>query len=88
MFTALDPSLQWGWSEILTNKITYLLEILAWQNSTPDTKGKMAAHKRRQPKPFVPDFMKPKTEPSEISKEADTMTVDDVKSWLSVERGV
>jgi hypothetical protein len=88
VYTALDPSAQWGWSEIFANKTNYLLELLVWQNGTPSTKGKLAAHKRKQPKPFMPDFMKPK-QSSEISKEADdTMTVDDVKSWLSVPRGV
>jgi len=88
VFTALNPSAQWGWSEIFANKTNYLLELLLWQNATPGTKGKLAAHKRKQPKPFIPDFMKPKNQPSEISKEADTMTVDDVKSWLKVKRGV
>jgi len=84
----VNPVAQWGWSEIFANKTNYLLELLVWQNATPNTKGKMAAHKRKQPKPFMPDFMKAIQPPAAINEGADTMTVDDVKSWLSVTRGV
>jgi len=79
---------QWGWSEIFANKTNYLLELLVWQNATPSNKGARARHKRKQPKPFMPEFMKPKQPQAEINEGADTMTIDDVKSWLSVPRGV
>jgi len=65
-----------------------LLEVLIWQNGTPHNKGALARHKRNKPKPFIPEFMKQPQKPSEISKEAETMTIDDVKSWLSNPRGV
>jgi hypothetical protein len=88
VFTALNPSAQWGWDQIFANKTNYLLELLVWQNATPSSKGKLAAHKRRQPKLFIPDFMKPQREPKKKNKDTATMTVDDVKSWLSAPRGV
>lgn len=87
-FTAVNPAAQWGWSEVMANKTNYLLEVLIWQNSTPHKKAAIDRHKRNKPKPFVPEFMKPPKQPSEITKEAETMTVDDIKSWLSVPRGV
>jgi hypothetical protein len=59
-----------------------------WQNATPSTKGKLAAHKRRQPKLFIPDFMKPPKKPENVTKDTNTMTIDDVKSWLNTPRGV
>ena len=68
----------------MLNKIAYLLELVLWQNSS--TKNK-AQHKRNKPKPFVPDFMKQRVPPSEINKDSAPMTVDDIKSWLSVPRG-
>lgn len=87
-FCALEPANQWGFSEVFANKTNYLLELLLWQNSTPNKKGKMAEHKRKKPKPFVPDFMKGKQEPSAINKGIEVQTVDDIKSWLAVPRGV
>ncbi len=87
-YAAVNPAAQWGWGEVLANKTNYLLEILIWQNGTPQNKGALARHKRNKPKPFVPEFMKIPVQPAEINKEAETMTVDDVKSWLSVPRGI
>ena len=88
-YAALNPAAQWGWVESLTNKTNYLLELIAWQNSTPSTKAKKAAHDRQKPKPYVPDFMKVDKEPEgAINKDVEQMPVDDVKSWLAVPRGV
>lgn len=86
VFTSINPSAQWGWSEVFANKTNHLLELLLWQNAY-DPKKK-SQHKANRPKPFIPEFMKPEQPPSEISKEAETMTVDDVKSWLATPRGV
>lgn len=87
-YAAVNPAAQWGWAEVLANKTNYLLEVLIWQNGTPQKKGALERHKRNKPKPFIPEFMKSPTPAAEINKEAETMTVDDVKSWLSVPRGV
>lgn len=83
-FSKIQPANQWGWSEVLANKTNYLLELLLWQNSA--TKNK-AQHKRNKPKPFMPDFLKAIQPPGEINKDAEAMTTDDVKSWLSAPRG-
>lgn len=87
VYTALDPSAQWGWLEMLTNKSNYLLELKLWQD-TPVKKGQVAAHNAKKPKPFVPDFMKVVQPESEINKGSEKMSVDDIKSWLAVPRGV
>lgn len=90
LFAALNPAAQWGWLENFANKTNYLLELLAWQNATPNTKAKRAAHDQKKPKPYVPEFMKAAlTEPEgAINKDSAKMSVDDIKSWLSVPRGV
>lgn len=69
------------------NKVTYLLELKLWQD-TPVTKGQKAAHNRRKPKPFVPDFLRTQQPESEINKETEKRTVDDIKSILALPRGV
>lgn len=90
LFAAINPAAQWGWLESFANKTNYLLELLAWQNATPNTKAKRAAHDQKKPKPFVPEFMKKELPEPEgaINKDTEKMSVDDVKSWLSVPRGV
>jgi len=87
-YAAVNPASQWGWDEVLANKTNYLLEVLIWQNGTPHKKGALERHKRNKPKPFIPEFMKSPAPPAEINKEAETMTVDDIKSWLSNPRGI
>jgi hypothetical protein len=88
LFAALNPASQWGWIESLANKTNYLLELIAWQNATPSTKAKKAAHEQKKPKPYVPDFMKKDIEPQgAINEGIEQMSVDDVKSWLAVPRG-
>lgn len=88
MFAAINPAAQWGWLESFANKTNFLLELIAWQNATPNTKAKRAMHDQKKPKPFVPEFMKQALPQSEINKGNDAMPIDDVKSWLSVPRGV
>lgn len=88
LFAAINPAAQWGWLESFANKTNYLLELLAWQNATPNTKAKRAAHDQKKPKPFVPEFMKQTAPQSEINKGNDAMPIDDIKSWLAVPRGV
>lgn len=88
VFAAINPAAQWGWSEMFLNKVTYLLELKLWQD-TPVKKSERAAHNRKKPKPFVPDFMQRPLDPeNEINKGVEQMSVDDVKSWLAVPRGV
>lgn len=86
-FRTIQPANQWGWDEVFANKTNYLLELMLWQN-TQVKKGKQAEHKRMKPKPFVPDFMKQHQEATGINKGIEVQTVDDVKSWLAVPRGV
>lgn len=81
-FTVLAPAVQWGWGEILTNKMVYLLEILVWQKSK-DAQKKMPRHK---PKPFVPTFMPQVSEPGEIGNGAEAHTTDDIRDILSKPR--
>lgn len=42
----------------------------------------------KKPKPFVPDFMKAAVKPSPLNADVPVQTVDDIKSWLAVPRGV
>ncbi len=84
----MSPMVQWGWPEILANRTNYLLELIIWQNATPQKKGQQAKHNSKKPKPFTPEFMKPKQLADKPAKDDQAMTVDDIKSWLSVPRGV
>lgn len=87
MFAAINPAAQWSWMEMFANKTNYLLELKLWQD-TPVKKGEKAAHNRRKPKPYVPEFMKGEQPVSEINKETEKHTVDDIKSILALPRGV
>lgn len=73
----MNPALQWGWSEILQNKVAYLLEVLVWQNSK-DASKKQPQHK---PKPFVPEFMQLVS-----VKDMETHTTDDIRDILAKPR--
>lgn len=77
VFSAVKPANEWGWGEILTNKMVYLLELLVWMK-TKDAQRKAPQHK---PKPFVPEFMG-----GQVAKEAEAHTVDEVKDILSMPR--
>jgi len=87
VYTAINPAAAWGWLENFANKSNYLLELKLWQD-TPIKKGEKAMHNRRKPKPFIPEFMKVKQPPNQINKDSETRTVDDIKSILSLPRGV
>lgn len=78
--------MQWGWQETLANKANWLLELKLWQD-TQIKKGEKAAHQRRKPTLFVPDFMKKEMPAGEINKDAEKHTVDDIKSLLALPRG-
>lgn len=79
VFTVLAPPVQWGWNEILQNKMAYLLEVLVWQNSK-DAQKKAPQHK---PKPFTPEFMKPKQTNRPTAKGVMKADVDTIKDILS-----
>lgn len=83
VFTKIEPSAQWGWSELLANKANYLLEVLAWQKTKDATKKSP----RHRPKPFVPDFMKPKGAEAEINNGAESHTTDEIDKMLNGTRG-
>ncbi len=87
VFTAINPATQWGWQESFLNRAVYLLELKLWQD-TPIKKGQKDMHNRRKPKPYVPDFLKSKMPESEINKQTEKRTVDDIKSILALPRGV
>jgi len=82
VFAAIQPGAQWGWNETLANKTNYLLELLVWMK-TKDASKKVP---RNKPKPFMPDFMKGTAPPSEINKEAEAQTTDDIRDILSKPR--
>lgn len=86
VFCAIQPANQWGWDEVFANKQNHLLELLLWQNGTPSKKAERAKHKANKPKPWMPDFMQVEQPPSAIMESVETMTVDDIKSWLAVPR--
>lgn len=82
MFVAIQPALQWGWSEVLSNKMVYLLETLVWMK----TKDASKKPPRNQPKLFVPDFMPKNAPESEISKGAEVHTTDEIADILAKPR--
>lgn len=79
---ALQPANNWGWSEVLLNKASYLMEVLAWQN----TKDAQKRAPRRAPKPFVPDFMKNVEETRAINRDSVLQDVDSIKAILKKPR--
>lgn len=90
VITTINPQSQWGWSEVLANKANFLLETIIWQNSTPSDpkkKSEIAKHKREQPKPWIPDFMKEPHKPSPINDGSVALEVDEVQRILAQARG-
>lgn len=79
LFVKIDPTNQWGWPEVLLNKLNYNVEILAWQNTKDATKKPP----RNAPKLFVPEFMHSIQGARAMSKEAVVHDVDDVKAILA-----
>lgn len=78
VFVALKPANQWGWAEVLLNKIDYILEILAWQNAN---EGKKVSQQTEKPTIYIPEFMKDHTDDDTAVQD-----VDAVKSLLSKPR--
>lgn len=79
VFTVLHPAVQWGWGEVLTNKMVFLLETLVWMK-TKDAQKKMPQNK---PKFYVPDFMQAPPEESAINAGKEVHTTDDIRDILS-----
>jgi len=78
-YAKLAPASQWGWSEIMANKMVYLLETLVWMKTKDATKKPP----QNRPKPFIPDFMaQPKTE-TDPNEAIEAHTTDDIKDILS-----
>lgn len=75
----MDPTNQWGWTEVLLNKLNYNAEILAWQNTKDATKKPP----QNAPKLFVPDFMQAIEGARAMSKDAAPKKVDDLKAYLA-----
>lgn len=75
--TKVQPANTWGWSEMLLNKIAYLLELLAWQN-TED-----AANRRSEsaPKMYLPPFMDA-TPTNAMDPEQEAHTTDEIAEIL------
>ncbi len=73
---AIRPELNWGWNEVLLNKVWYDLELLVW-SKTKDAEKKVPQYK---PLPYVPDFMKLN---SKESKEYESHSLEDIKDILT-----
>lgn len=80
VYAAIEPATQWGFFENFQNRMVFLLETIVWQNGY-DPKKK-ALHKAKQPKLFVPDFLK---RPG-IDKDKVAADIDDIKVLLSRRR--
>lgn len=74
----INPANEWGWSELLLNRIEYCLQILAWQN----TEDAHSRHPQHTPEIWLPDFI-PKPEKAKKNPEQQAMSVDDIKEYLS-----
>jgi len=59
------------------------LETLVWQKS----KDAQKKAPRYQPQMFIPDFAKPKQEPSAINNESQAHTTDQIDAMLAGQRG-
>lgn len=79
VFLSIEPANQWGWSEVLLNKIEYALQVLAWQNTN---EGVKKVKQTEKPVLFRPDFIKDKAVDSDIERH-DT---DSIKELLAKPR--
>lgn len=86
VYRALQPATEWGWQEVLLNKISYLLEVVVWQNATPAEKGKKAAHLAAKPTLFVPEFMPKQPGSKSQNKDLVAADVDTIKDILARKR--
>lgn len=79
VFVKLDPTNQWGWVEVLLNKLNYNAEILAWQN----TKDASKKPPKNAPKLYVPEFMADIVGAKAMTKDAAPRPVADMKAFLA-----
>lgn len=77
VFAKVNPASQWGWNEILQNKMVYALELLVWMK----TKDAQKKSQPNRPVPFVPEFMQ-----AIVDKDAEAHTTEDIKNILSAPR--
>lgn len=73
----VQPANTWGWSEMLLNKISYQLDLLAWQN-TED-----AANHRTDSAPtmYIPPFLEA-THTNAMDPEQEAHTTDEIADIL------
>jgi hypothetical protein len=81
LFRALEPSNNWDWQEMLLNKATYLLEVLAWQQTKDAQKGRRST----APKMYTPDFMKQAAKKN-LDPDQALYTTDQIKDILAKPR--
>lgn len=74
----LNPANNWGWPEVLLNKSTYLLEVLAWQNTKDAQKGR----KSTAPKMYTPEFLKDTANRKGLNPDQAVHTTDEIKAIL------
>lgn len=64
------------------NKAIFILEVLAWQN----TKDAQRKAPRKQPKMYIPEFMRNMEETRAINRDSVAQDVDDIKAILAKPR--
>lgn len=79
----MQPATEWGWQEVLLNKISYLLEVIVWQNATPSKKGEKAKHMAQKPVMFMPSFMPKQPGSTDQNKDLVAADVDTIKELLA-----
>jgi len=82
VYCAIQPGNQWGWPEVLLNKISYGLDILAWQN----TKDAQKKRPSKAPKMFIPDFLPSAEQTKAINRDSMAQDVDHIKAILAKPR--
>lgn len=75
IFSIIEPGNQWGWSEVLLNKIEYALQVIAWQNAN---EGVAKSKQTPQPDIFKPDFIKNKSDDPDVEQ----YDIDSIKRLL------
>lgn len=74
----VEPANHWGWSEMLLNKITHILEVLAWQNTQDAADGRTAT----APVLYTPPFLKAMTKLA-LDPDQELHTTDEIKDILA-----
>jgi uncharacterized protein DUF5361 len=78
----IHPINNWDWTHLLLNRISYWVEILAWQK----TKDGQKRTPQNQPKPYKPPFMLSDAEREGMNSDLEEHTVDDIKAILARSR--